>query len=157
MTEQLLKKKEEFDFKLEQVKAIVSSKDTLIDSMQRNEELLVREILDLKEQILADQEAAKQAAMISAAADPTSPKAMPRLSTKYTMKSKPETNDVTFKTITSNLNDLEDSMKQYELQETQKKNILSGIERLVKSMLKTTSASVGVQCEDGMTHLGGVD
>ena len=49
MTEQLLKKKEEFDFKLEQVKAIVSSKDTLIDSMQRNEELLVREILDLKE------------------------------------------------------------------------------------------------------------
>ena len=49
--------------------------------------------------------------MISEAADPTSPKAMARLSTKYIMKSKPETNDVTFKTITSNLNDLEDSMK----------------------------------------------
>lgn len=60
---------------------------------------------------MADQEAAKQAAMISEAADPTSPKAMARLSTKYIMKSKPETNDVTFKTITSNLNDLEDSMK----------------------------------------------
>lgn len=55
---------------------------------------------------------------------------------------------MTIKQVQKNLNDLEDSVKTYEFEESQKKNILSGIDKLVKSMLKTDHASVGVQCDD---------
>jgi len=46
-------------------------------------------------------------------------------------------------------------VKTYEFEESQKKNILSGIDKLVKSMLKTDHASVGVQCDD--LHVGHAD
>ncbi len=47
--EDLIKKKAEFDLKLDQARAIVSSKDALIDTMQKNEELVEKEIVSLRE------------------------------------------------------------------------------------------------------------
>ena len=49
MTNDLIEKRLEFERKLEQVKAIISSKDILIHTLQRNEEMLDKEILELKD------------------------------------------------------------------------------------------------------------
>jgi hypothetical protein len=65
--EELASKRAEFELKLEQAKAIVSSKDALIESMQKNEELLELEIVDLREQALYFQEAARQATELAMA------------------------------------------------------------------------------------------
>jgi hypothetical protein len=54
---------------------------------------------------------------------------------------------VTHSQLVKNADDLQDSVKMYEYQEAQKKDILNGMDRLVKAMLKTTTASVGVQVE----------
>ena len=44
---------------------------------------------------------------------------------------------LTFRVIEKNLTELEDSMKVYEMHENQKKNILTGMDRIVKSILKS--------------------
>jgi exonuclease I len=90
----------------------------MIESLQSNEELLEREIAVLKEQLNLMNEAAlrgeatynKEASILARA---------PIVIPKKSLAIKGRTQDnVTFKTIGKNLDELQDQMKAYELEET---------------------------------------
>jgi hypothetical protein len=55
---------------------------------------------------------------------------------------------ITFKTIHKNLDELQDTMTSYEKQENEKREIITGMDKLVKSMLKTTMVSQAIQTEE---------
>ena len=55
---------------------------------------------------------------------------------------------ITFKTIHKNLDELQDTMTSYEKQENEKREIITGLDKLVKSMLKTTMVSQAIQTEE---------
>ena len=55
---------------------------------------------------------------------------------------------ITFKTIHKNLDELQDTMTFYEKQENEKREIITGMDKLVKSMLKTTMVSQAIQTEE---------
>jgi len=55
---------------------------------------------------------------------------------------------ITFKTIHKNLDELQDTMTSYEKQENEKREIITGMDKLVKSMLKTTMVSQSIQTEE---------
>jgi hypothetical protein len=55
---------------------------------------------------------------------------------------------ITFKTIHKNLDELQDTMTSYEKQENEKREIITGMDKLVKSMLKTTMISQAIQTEE---------
>jgi hypothetical protein len=55
---------------------------------------------------------------------------------------------ITFKTIHKNLDELQETMTSYEKQENEKREIISGMDKLVKSMLKTTMVSQAIQTEE---------
>ena len=51
LADDLISKRLEFDRKLDNIRVLVSSKDALISSIQRNEDILEKEIFYLKEQL----------------------------------------------------------------------------------------------------------
>ena len=55
---------------------------------------------------------------------------------------------ITFKTINKNLEELRETMSSYEKQENEKREIIAGMDKLVKSMLKTTMVSQAIQTEE---------
>ena len=64
---------------------------------------------------------------------------------------------ITFKTIHKNLDELQDTMTSYEKQENEKREIITGMDKLVKSMLKTTMVSQAIQTEEPEKNLSTVN
>lgn len=57
--------------------------------------------------------------------------------TKKKKSIQPNDDIITFKTINQNMGDYQDAIKEYEAEEVQKKEIIAGMDNLVKKMLKS--------------------
>jgi hypothetical protein len=106
-----------------------------------------REILELKEQIFALQDVVKdlpalsneKQALISVAKAFINNSPSKKRAANAAMH--PE--GLSSQSLAKNLFELEESIKLYDIQESQKRTILNGMDRIVKNMLKTTTVTVG--------------
>eukprot|EP00347_Sterkiella_histriomuscorum_P013232 403365504 len=160
-TDELFQKRLEFERRLDSVQAIISGKDAQIQSLEAELETMQQELKYLRELVDLDSGNVSMKKKLLGNDNKVEPNALNtrddkvkalnrRESLKFGRSKQQQQERITAKEdFVDNIEDLNDVLKNLENEQTEKKNILNGMDRLLKTMLKTTKTSVGTQVEDG--------